>query len=235
MIEPIGVVRSCFRDKFAIPRQPGLVPDAWAVVELDPDRITPDAVRGLASFSHIWVVFGFHAAADVKMTVRPPRAGQSRLDGVETPARVGVLATRSPHRPNHLGLSAVRLVAVSGLRLEVTGVDLLDGSPVYDVKPYVPYTDAIPDATTGWASGPMPAVPVRFLPELESRLMEEPRARGVIAAALALDPRRPGAREGTYAFRLDRWDVKCRVDAAGWTVEGLVELGDVSVGRARPE
>ncbi len=232
---PIGVVRSCFRDKFAIPRQSGLVAHAWAVVVLDPARLTTDAVRGLESFSHVWLVFGFHAADDVKMTVRPPRAGQARQGGTEAPAKVGVLATRSPHRPNHLGLSAVRLLGIRGLELDVSGVDLLDGSPVYDVKPYIPYTDAIPDATTGWATGALPSLPVRFAPGIEAQLSEEPRARGVIAAALSLDPRRPGARDGTYAFRLDRWDVKCRVDAEGWLVDGLEELGDSSVGPPRAE
>jgi len=219
-MQPIGVVRSCFGDKFAIPRQPGLVPEATATLVLDPARVVPEALRGLEGYSHVWVIFGFHAARDTRMTVRPPRLAAARRQGVAVGARVGVYATRSPHRPNHLGLSAVKLVAVRGLEVDVAGVDLLDGSPIWDLKPYLPYADAIPDATVGWAAGELPRMPVVFSAAAEADT--DPATRALILGALALDPRRPGAREGTYAFRLRDRDVRCRVEDGRWTVEALV-------------
>lgn len=219
-MRPVGVVRSCFGDKFAVPRQPGLVPEATATLVMDPAQVVPEALRGLDAFSHVWVIFGFHAARDVRMTVRPPRLAAARRDGVEVGARVGVYATRSPHRPNHLGLSAVRLVAVRGLEVDVAGVDLLDGSPVWDVKPYLPYADAIPDASGGWATGALPRLPVAFSAEAEAAT--DAPTRALIEGALALDPRRPGAREGSYAFRLHDRDVRCRIEGGRWTVEALV-------------
>lgn len=221
-IRPIGVVRSVYRDKFGIPRQPGLSPSARAVVELDEAVCPGAALRGLEGFSHVWVVFGFHAAHDERFTVRPPRLGAARRAGAEVPARMGVLATRSPHRPNRIGLSAVRIVAVHAASVELSGADLLDGTPVFDLKPYLPYADAMPDATAGWATGELTRSVVRWTPE--AQLVAAPDLRAVVDEALSLDPRRPGARDGTYGVRLDQWDVKCRVEAGIWTVLALVPL-----------
>lgn len=224
-------MRSVWQDAFGVPRQPGLVA-AWATVELDPAEIRPEALRGLETFSHVWLVFGFDRAETERQAVRPPRHAARRAQDLpgaaRPPTRVGVLATRSPHRPNRLGLSAVRLLSVDseGLRLEVEGVDLLDGTPVFDIKPYLPYADRIPDATAGWADGELPRRPVRFAPEVAARLADDPRLAALLVDTLALDPRRPGARTGTYASRIAGLDVHARVDAEGaWTVERLVEAG----------
>jgi len=223
-IRPIGVVRSVYRDKFGIPRQPGLSPSARAVVELDEAVCPGAALRGLEGFSHVWVVFGFHAAHDERFTVRPPRLGAARRAGAEVPSRMGVLATRSPHRPNRLGLSAVRILAVHAASVELGGADLLDGTPVFDLKPYLPYADALPDATSGWATGELTRSVVQWTPEAETQLAAAPGLREVVDEALSLDPRRPGARDGTYGVRLDAWDVKCTVSAGIWTVLALHPL-----------
>lgn len=226
-MQPIGVIHSCYGQKFGIPRQSGLAPAATASLVFDASMVTKDALRGLEGFSHVWVIFRFHVAHDVRMTVRPPRLGGVR--------RVGVLASRSPHRPNHLGLSAVALACVDaeGLRLELRGGDFLDGTPVYDVKPYLPYADAIPDATAAWAEAPIPRSEVRFSPVAAAFCAAHPGMAEVITQSLALDPRRPGARGGTYAMRLGAWDVRCRAESDGsWLVEAFEAL-DAALGGAQ--
>lgn len=145
----IGIVHSCYRQKFGIPRQPGLVSESTAKVELLPPFNRLDAFEGLESFSHIWIQFIFHACLqeDWKAKIRPPRLG-----GKE---KVGVFATRATHRPNPIGLSVVRLGKIyqenKKVFIELHGADLLDGTPVIDIKPYLPYADAIPDAKGGFA------------------------------------------------------------------------------------
>ena len=147
---PIGVIHSGFREKFGIPRQPGLVPAARATLELLPPYARPEAVRGLEDFSHLWLLFVFHGvpAGRWQPTVRPPRLGGNR--------RLGVFATRSTFRPNPLGLSAVKLERIvirhGQVVLHLAGVDLLDGTPVLDIKPYLPYADCIAEATGGFAA-----------------------------------------------------------------------------------
>ena len=160
---PIGVIRSCFREKFGVPRQPGLVPAARATLELLPPYNQPAAVRGLEGFSHLWLVFVFHGvpAGRWQPTVRPPRLGGDR--------RLGVFATRSPFRPNPIGLSAVRLERITVRQgqvvLHLAGVDLLDGTPVLDIKPYLPYADRILEATGGFApEAPATELTVDFSP-----------------------------------------------------------------------
>ena len=146
---PIGVIHSCFGEKFGIPRQPGLVPAARATLELLPPYNQPAAVRELAGFSHLWLIFVFHGIpwGQWQPTVRPPRLGGNR--------RLGVFASRSPFRPNPIGLSAVRLLRREGCVLHVADVDMLDDTPLLDIKPYVPEFDAHPSAKAGWfdASG----------------------------------------------------------------------------------
>ncbi len=140
-LSPIGVVRSPFRDKASVPRQPAVAGETRGTIELCKGRHLEDAVDGLASFSAIWLLFWFHQNGDVyRPKVQPPRANE----------RVGVLATRSPHRPNPLGLSLLALERVEGLTLHVRGVDVLDGTPVLDVKPFLPYTDVARDGAGGW-------------------------------------------------------------------------------------
>ncbi|MCK5516240.1 MAG: tRNA (N6-threonylcarbamoyladenosine(37)-N6)-methyltransferase TrmO, partial [Desulfobulbaceae bacterium] len=144
-ITPIGVIHSCFSEKFGIPRQSGMVKSATAFLELLPPFNRKEMVRGLDGFSHIWVHFFFHQVVEEgwRPTVRPPWLGGKK--------RVGIFATRSPHRPNHIGMSAVKLVDIRREKktylIEVTGVDFLDQTPVLDIKPYVPYCDSVETAT----------------------------------------------------------------------------------------
>jgi tRNA-Thr(GGU) m(6)t(6)A37 methyltransferase TsaA len=205
---PIGILRSDFRERFGTPRQPGLVTASRASLALGPEY--RDAVRGLEGFSHVWLVFVFHEqeAGAWKPTVRPPRLGGAR--------RVGVFATRSPHRPNPLGISAVRLEGVreteEGVVLELGGVDLVDGTPVLDVKPYLAYSDSIADARAGWTEEePAPrAMAVRFSPEAAEVCAREPRLESVVRQMLALDPRPAHQRDedARYAARLMDFDVR---------------------------
>jgi tRNA-Thr(GGU) m(6)t(6)A37 methyltransferase TsaA len=159
---PIAVVKSCYKAKFGIPRQPGLIPEGRGSIRLLPPCNQPNTVRGLENFSHIWVLFVFHESMreSWKATVRPPRLGGD--------TRVGVFASRSPFRPCPIGLSVLKLekVLIGGhgkISLEVSGLDLLDGTPVLDIKPYLPYTDTIPDAVGGFA----PDAPDRQAIELQ--------------------------------------------------------------------
>lgn len=220
---PIGLIRSPYREKFAIPRQPGLA-RLPAVLELHPPFDRPEAVRGLDGFSHVWLIFVFHATAAQgwKPTVRPPRLGGN--------ARLGVFATRSTFRPNPLGLSVVELAGVragaDGVFLDLLGADLLDGTPVLDVKPYLPYADAIPDARAGYAPGPPPVrLPVSFAPAAEQVLAAhpEPRLRDWLVEVLALDPRpayRAGS-DGEFGVRLFEFDVRAGVEGGRLIVQEL--------------
>lgn len=162
-IEPIGVIHSCFKEKFGIPRQAGLVQSATATLELLPPYNVEEALRGIEEFSHLWIVFAFHESvtSTFQPTVRPPRLGGNK--------RVGVFATRSPFRPNPIGLSVVELKKVSGTTLELAGGDFLDGTPVLDIKPYIPYADAIPDAQGAFAhNAPEAPNTVSFSPEAKA-------------------------------------------------------------------
>lgn len=188
-LEPIAFVKSCFGEKFAVPRQPGLCPSAWGeLVFCDPFR-SPEAVRGLDGFSHVWLIFGFHQTVDQgwNPTVRPPRLGGNQ--------RVGVFASRSTFRPNGLGLSLVRLEAVDLGRpdspvLKLGGLDLVDGTPVYDIKPYLPYAEALTEATSGFAAEEIPRLEVSLADEAAPAFAALPaRAQALIREVLSLDPR----------------------------------------------
>jgi tRNA (adenine37-N6)-methyltransferase len=184
-IEPIGVIHSCFKEKFGIPRQAGLVKSATAVLELLPPYNVKDALRGIEDFSHLWIVFVFHESICDKFqpTVRPPRLGGN--------TRAGVFATRSPFRPNPIGLSVVELKGVNGTTLELAGGDFLDGTPVLDIKPYIPYADSIPGARGGFAGGaPEPVNTVVFVPEVENVFQTlEKTEQQLIRDMLGFDPR----------------------------------------------
>ncbi len=163
---PIGIVHSSFVEKFGIPRQPGLAPAVRAHLELLPPYNDPQTLEGLDQCTHLWLQFVFHQppSDQWRPRVRPPRLGGNKS--------LGVFATRSPLRPNPIGLSVVKLEGIETvdgkLSLLVSGVDLLDGTPVLDIKPYVPYTDSVPEAENRFA-GEAPAwVPVVFTPEAES-------------------------------------------------------------------
>lgn len=187
-IEPIAHIRTSFPEKFGIPRQSGLVAEAKGTIVFEPKYRDPDALRGIEEFSHLWLIWGFSAVEQDGFTplVRPPRLGGNE--------KRGVFATRSPFRPNELGLSVVRLEGAEktkgkGVVLNVSGVDLLDKTPIYDIKPYIPYADAHPDARGGFASDPDEGVLIVDCDDaLRGRLGEDAVA---VLAALARDPAPP--------------------------------------------
>lgn len=215
-IRQIARVRSPYREKFGVPRQPGLVTAAHGYLEMLPGYDMPEAFEGLEGFSHLWVIFGFdRCRGHWKPRVRPPRLGGND--------ELGVFATRSPFRPNNLGLSVLALHGVEhhgeGLRLAVSGLDLVDGTPVYDIKPYVPYADSLPQARGGFADAP-PTAPlaVRFSDSAERQLLAcDPGGalRRLIIQTLALDPRPAYRREDNadrvYGMHLDEYDVRWRL------------------------
>ena len=159
---PIGTIRSPFHERARAPRQPA-ASEARGTIELFPDSGFEHALCDLERWSHLWVVYWFHLNTSFRPKVLPPRSARRR----------GVFATRSPHRPNPIGLSAVKLERVNGLVLEVSGLDMLDGTPVLDLKPYVAYTDAVTDPSNGWLAGaldPAPKFAVEFSPSALAEL-----------------------------------------------------------------
>lgn len=191
-LDPIGFIRSCYRQKFGIPRQPRFTTADESELELIAPYNQEAAVRGLDGFSHIWLQFVFHQTRDEgwRPTVRPPKLGGKK--------RVGVFATRSTHRPNPIGLSVVRLkevvIAPKRVVLKLGSSDLIDGTPVLDIKPYLPYADSIPEATESYTATPPPLMEVRFS-ERALRECAEYQARTgrpiqtLISEVLAQDPR----------------------------------------------
>lgn len=212
--EPIGVVRSPYKEKFGIPRQSRLVRSARAEIHLPLARYR-DSLDGIDEFSHLWIVFVFHQAGVAKLKVRPPRLGGAKS--------IGVFATRSPHRPNPIGMSVVELDRIEQtsreLIIHVRGADILDGTPVLDIKPYVPYADSIPRARAGWADTPKKKLGVVFSRKALKQCREadpqgERELKRLITEVLRLDPR-PAFQEGDadYAFRLAEFDVH-------WSIQG---------------
>lgn len=192
--KPIGVAKTPFTQRFGIPRQPGLVPEAKGILKIDGHPDFQYALRTLEQFSHLWIIFVFHAHGGNKWkpTIRPPRLGGK--------AKVGVLSSRSPHRPNPIGLSVceiekIDLDAKGGPEIHVKGIDLLDGTPILDIKPYIPYADSVPHANPGWASSEIQKTPVHFEPLALEKLAvlekAEPGLKDLIEQLLTIDPR-PG-------------------------------------------
>ena len=217
IMEPIGIIHSCFTEKFGIPRQPGMVPAATARLELLPPCNRREMVRGLEQFSHIWVHFLFHqtVAEGWKPTVRPPWLGGQK--------RVGVFASRSPHRPNHMGLSAVKLEAIitdkGSVFLDLSGVDFLDQTPVLDIKPYIPYSDSLESASCGYAHGMQPEVSITFADEAEAFCAGYQIETGrdvlqLIREMIRHDPRPASQKKRKSWFGMLLWDVNIR-----WCVE----------------
>lgn len=219
---PIGIIHSPFKEKFGIPRQPGIAPAARATLELLPPFDRDEALEGLAGFSHVWIVFVFHATAAQgwNPTVRPPRLGGN--------ARVGVFASRSTFRPNPIGLSVVELAGcgreAGKLVLHLRGADLIDGTPVLDIKPYVPYVDSIPHASGGFATdAPEVRLAVRFTPQAQAQVAARdhsphPQLRELITQVLSIDPR-PAYRavestDRVYGMRLLDFDLRWRIEDA---------------------
>jgi tRNA-Thr(GGU) m(6)t(6)A37 methyltransferase TsaA len=189
VMRPIGTVRSCYPEKFGVPRQSGLVPSATAELIFTKACRRAEAVRGLEGFSHLWLVFVFDQVSEdeTRLSVRPPRLGGNE--------KLGVFATRSPFRPNRIGLSVVRLEGVDeggeeGPVLRLSGVDLVDGTPILDVKPYVPYADALPEAVGGFANEAQDKIPVTIGAECRNTYDSLPEAQQtLICETLSLDPR----------------------------------------------
>ena len=200
-IKVIARIRSDFKTKFGIPRQSGLVEALTATVVFEPEFRNPDALRGMEGFSHLWLIWQCSECVrdDWAPTVRPPRLGGN--------TRLGVFATRSPFRPNSIGLSCVRILGLRtdaqlGTVIDVGGADLMDGTPIYDVKPYAPYADSHPEALGGFASTRPDVIPVDFPEPLLQKLPEEKRAAAL--GVLAHDPRpryqEDGAKEYGMCF-----------------------------------
>lgn len=230
-LTPIGTVSSPYKEKFGIPRQPGLVTAARATLTLHPPYNQPEIVRGLEGFSHVWIIFVFHGtqAQGWKPTVRPPRLGGN--------TRMGVFATRSTFRPNPIGLSVARLCGVqaqgSNITLALAGTDLLDGTPVLDIKPYLPYADAISQANAGFAPD-APGVPINVAFSAQASLQCEQKQqvwnadiRLLVEQILQQDPRPSyhGDRQGgrVYAMRLYDFDLRWHYTSGGIEV---IELAD---------
>ena len=163
-LQPIGIIQSPYGEKFAVPRQPNLVQEGTGILHLLPPYNSPDAIRGLEQFSHLWLIFHFHQIPEREWhaTVRPPRLGGNE--------RVGVFASRATHRPNPLGLSKVEFKGVEidndGVKLRLGSIDLVDGTPIFDIKPYLAYADSEPNAQSGFAQHkPQQKLSVKFMPK----------------------------------------------------------------------
>lgn len=192
---PIGYAQTPFTQRFGIPRQPGLVPEARGIIKINSHPDFLFALNTIEQFSHIWIVFVFHdhGGNKWKPTIRPPRLGGKK--------KVGVLSSRSPHRPNPIGLSVVELdhvdlTAKGGPELHVKGVDLLDGTPILDIKPYIPYADSIPTANAGWAKDEIKKHPVVFEEQALHKILNAQEQgiknlKDLIEQLLTIDPR-PG-------------------------------------------
>lgn len=214
----IGHIETDFKEKFGIPRQSGLVKESRGRIVFEKEYNVPEAFRGLEDFSHIWVLWQFSEAVrdNWSPTVRPPLLGGNK--------RMGVFATRSPFRPNSVGLSALKLESVEfsekeGVVLHVCGADLLDGTPIYDVKPYLPYADSIPDAVGGFTESlEERRLEVDFPDNLLENVNEDKRK--ALKAVLAADPR-PSYQsdpEREYGMRFAEYEVRFKVEGKSLTV-----------------
>jgi tRNA-Thr(GGU) m(6)t(6)A37 methyltransferase TsaA len=236
--ESIGLAQTPFTQRFGIPRQPGLVPEARGVLKLNPHPEFQYALKPLEKFSHIWVIFVFHAHGGNKWkpTIRPPRLGGK--------AKVGVLSSRSPHRPNPIGLSVVKLETIDlnakgGPEIHVSGVDLLDQTPILDIKPYIPYADSVPNADAGWAAEEISRTPVLFeslaLEKIREAELKSPGLQDLIEQLLTIDPR-PGFQKRElppeaehsqgkdFGLLVKEFDVKWRIQKQMFVVYDLEKL-----------
>ena len=222
-MKPIARIKSDFPSKFGIPRQSGIVGELRADVVFEPEFSSPDAVRGLEEFSHIWLIWEFseNLNAGHSLTVRPPRLGGN--------VRKGVFATRSPFRPNPIGLSCVKLEGIESPAgrtvLHVSGADLMDGTPIYDVKPYIPYTDCVPGASGGFSHEPSEDRLEIVMPaELEKNVA--PDKLSVLMNVLAQDPR-PAYQDDPqriYAFEFAGMHIEFSVSGSTLTVKDVSKV-----------
>ena len=221
----IGTIHSPYKEKFAVPRQPGLIIDGGGELHLLPPYNQRDAVKGLEGFSHIWLLFIFHQTMESgwRPMVRPPRLGGN--------ARMGVFATRSTFRPNPVGMSLVELKGIrcqkESVVLELGSLDLVNGTPIIDIKPYLPFAEALPQARAGYAQyAPDADITVYFSPDIQRQLeqleIRYPHLSRFIQQVLAQDPR-PAYRKGeetgkTYAVSLLDFNIRWRVTRQGFEV-----------------
>lgn len=222
--QPIATMRSAFPTKFGIPRQSGLVTELKSTIVFEPPYRNPEMLRGIEGFSHLWLIWSFSQSGDHwSPTVRPPRLGGNQ--------RMGVFATRSPFRPNNIGLSSVRLERVElhtqeGPVLHVSGADLMDGTPIFDIKPYIPYADCHPEATEGFTGQvEMHALTVEIPPEPLSRFPAE--KRDALIGVLAQDPRPRYQADASrvYGLEFGGYEVKFTVSDQILTVTDIAKKG----------
>ena len=219
-IVPIAHIRTDFPTKFGIPRQAGIAYALQGEIVFEPEYRVDDALRGIEGFSHLWLIWGFseNSGSPWTPTVRPPRLGGN--------VRMGVFATRSPFRPNGLGLSCVRLISLKkdpllGTTLLVAGADLMDGTPIYDIKPYIPYADSIPDAAGGFAPDEGRVLNVDFPESLLNTVPEEKRAGLLSVLAHDPRPRYQDDPERIYGMAFAGLDIRFRV------IDGTLQVTDV--------
>ncbi|MCX2831467.1 tRNA (N6-threonylcarbamoyladenosine(37)-N6)-methyltransferase TrmO [Microbulbifer thermotolerans] len=224
-ISPIATVHSCFGEKFGVPRQPMLADASRASIELLPPVNSPDAIAGIAEHTHLWIIFQFHQTnGQWSSKVRPPRLGGNK--------KLGVFATRSPFRPNNIGLSVVRLIEVRTsprVELIIGGADLVDGTPVLDIKPYIPYVDAVSEACSAFADAPPPSLAVYIPEEIQKKATAYSDEWGtdlplLIRQVLQQDPK-PAYQtpdpERIYGMRLCGFNLRWRYTSGGIEVVSL--------------
>ncbi len=225
---PIAILKTPFRERFGIPRQPGLADQALGKLVFSDIPHLADALKGLETFTHLWLIFVFHdlgANPGFKPTIRPPRLGGKK--------RVGVFATRSPHRPNPIGISVVKIESIEIVPfplITVSGVDILDGTPILDIKPYLPYADSVPQAGAGWADEPLKVFPVVFseLAQRSVRAARGERAESTLRlmeSILKWDPRPAHQKadfSGEYGIEIDFMDVRFRFDGESLSVYEII-------------
>jgi tRNA-Thr(GGU) m(6)t(6)A37 methyltransferase TsaA len=223
VVHPIGVVRSPFKDRVSAPRQPAADKGTRGTIELFAGHDFEHALSDLETWDHIWVLFWFHLNQGWRPKVLPPRSKKRR----------GVFSTRSPHRPNPIGLSVVTLESIDGLTLHVKNLDILDGTPVLDIKPYVPFADAIPDAKTGWLDprDPAPAFDVGWtaVAEEQTRWLQQKHAIDLalpVTRALSLGPqphpyRRIKKAGDRLCLAVKDWRVYFRIAGRAVTVQAI--------------
>ena len=220
-MRPIAHIQTDFKEKFGIPRQSGRAPSLQARIIFTPEYRNPDFLRGIEGFSHLWLLFDFSLTRNkpVSPTVRPPRLGGN--------TRVGVFASRSPFRPNHIGLSCVKLEGIErtdeGCVLLVSGADLLDGTPILDIKPYLPFADCIPNAVGGYADAhEHERLEVAFPSELLEKIPAN--KRDGLRECLADDPRPSYQDDGrVYGMAFDNVQILFQVQDKTLTVVGVEE------------
>ena len=224
-IEPIATIKNDFTSKFGIPRQSGITEEIESLIIFEPDYRTPDALRGIEEFTHLWLIWEFSENVhdgEWSPTVRPPKLGGN--------IRKGVFATRSPFRPNPLGLSCVKLLGLEktenqGIALKVCGADLMNGTPIYDIKPYIPYSDCKPEASSGYALDAEAAALDVLVPDDVALVFPKDKLNGLIAV-LSQDPR-PGYQtnpDRVYGIEFAGYDVRFSVNSRTLTVTEIIKL-----------